>query len=286
MGALTKPTFDTPEAISATIDVVMGDVRIDAGDRDATAVEVRPSDAANEEDVRAAELTRVEYADGELLVRAPRLRSWLSRSGGGSIDVTIELPAGSHLHGALGAADLRCDGRLGDCRIKTGLGRIGLDQAASLSLKSGAGDISVERTTGHAEVTLGSGDVRLRALGGSAVIKNSNGDTWVGEAGGDVRLSSANGSIAVDLARASVGAKSANGDVRLREVVRGSVVLETKIGDLEVGIREGTAAWLDASATAGKVHNALAAADAPAPSAETVDVRARTALGEIVIRRP
>jgi DUF4097 and DUF4098 domain-containing protein YvlB len=105
-------------------------------------------------------------------------------------------------------------------------------------------------------------------------------------AGGDLRLSTANGSIAVDLAQASVGAKSANGDVRLGEVVRGSVVLETKIGDLEVGIREGTAAWLDVNSGFGHVHNALDAADAPEPSAETVEVRARTSLGEVVIRRP
>ena len=77
------------------------------------------------------------------------------------------------------------------------------------------------------------------------MVKNSNGDTWVGEAGGDLRLSAANGSIAVDVAHAGVVAKSANGDVRLGEVVRGSVVLETRLGDLEVGIREGTAAWLD-----------------------------------------
>ena len=68
--------------------------------------------------------------------------------------------------------------------------------------------------------------------------------------------------------------------------MRGSVVLETKLGDLEVGIREGTAAWLDVRAAAGRVHNALEAADAPEPSAETVEVRARTTAGDVVIRRP
>ena len=93
--------------------------------------------------------------------------------------------------------------------------------------------------------------MRVRELDGSAVLKNSNGDTWVGVAGGDVRINAANGSISVDLAQASVVAKSANGDVRLGEVVRGSVVLETRLGDLEVGIREGTAAWLDVSAKFG-----------------------------------
>ena len=279
------PTFDTPEPITATIDLAIGDVRISAGDRSTTIVDVQPSDASSEEDVKLAEQTRVEYANEQLLVKTPKLRSWLSKRGP-SVDVTIELPAGSHVRGALGLGDVHGDGRLGDCRIKTGLGRIGLDQADTVNLRSGAGDISVERATGRAEVTAGSGDVRLRELDGSAVIKNSNGDTWVGVAGGDVRLNAANGSIAVDLAQASVGAKSANGDVRLGEVVRGSVVLETKIGDLEVGIRDGTAAWLDVNSQFGRVHNALEAADAPETSAETVEVRARTSIGEVVIRRP
>jgi hypothetical protein len=279
------PTYETPQPITATVELAMGDVRIIAGDRDATLVEVQPSDASNEEDVKVAELTRVEYASEQLLVKAPKLRSWLSKRGG-SIDVTIELPAGSHVHGTLGLGDFHCDGELGDCRIKTGLGRIRLDRADKLNLRSATGDITVERATGRAEVTAGSGDVRLGELGAAAVIKNSNGDTWVGVAGGDLRLNTANGSIAVDLAQASVGAKSAHGDVRIGEVVRGAVVIETKVGDLEVGIREGTAAWLDVSSRFGHVHNALEATGAPETTAETVEVRARTSVGEVVIRRP
>jgi hypothetical protein len=280
------PSFDTPEPISATIDVVVGDVRISAGDHGATVVDVRPSDASNDEDVKAAQRTRIEFANEQLLVKAPKLRSWLPRTAGGSIDVTIELPAGSDEHGAGQLTDFRCDGPLGGCRIKTGMGQILLDEADTVDLKSGIGDISVDRVTGHAEVTTGSGDVRLGELDGTAVIKNSNGDTWVGEAGGDLRIRAANGSIAVDHARASVVAKSANGDVRLGEVDRGSVVLETRLGDVEVGIREGTAAWLDIRAAAGKVHNALDATEAPEPSAETVEVRARTTAGSVAIRRP
>ncbi len=260
------PTFDTPEPISATIDVVMGDVRISAGDRSATVVDVRPTDSSNEEDLRAAQRTRVEYANEQLLVKAPKLRSWSPRSTGGSIDVTIELPAGSHVRGAGQLTDFRCDGRLGDCRIRTGVGHIQVDCADTPRLKVGIGDISVERATGHAEITAG--------------------DTWVGVAGGDLRVNAANGSIAVDEAHAGVVAKSANGDVRLGEVVRGSVVLETRLGDLEVGIREGTPAWLDVRAAAGTVHNALDAAEAPEPSAEAVEVRARTSAGSVVIRRP
>jgi Putative adhesin len=279
-------TFETPEPISATIVVVVGDVRITAGDRGTTDVEVRPSDPSNGDDRKAAEQTVVEYADGELLIRTPKLRSWLPRTGGGSVDVTIALPAGSNVHGAGQLADFHSDGRLGECRIKTGLGRIRVDEAVTLSLKSGSGDISVDHATGDTEVTAGSGDVRVRGLDAAAVIKNSNGDTWVGEVRGAARVKAANGSIAVDKANADIVAKSANGDVRLGEVVRGSIVLETHAGDLEVGIREGTAAWLDVSSRVGKLHNALESADAPASSAETVEVRARTSVGDIVVRRP
>jgi DUF4097 and DUF4098 domain-containing protein YvlB len=279
-------TFDTPQPISATVDVVVGDVRITGGDRTDTVVDVVPTDASSKDDRRVAEQTRVEYAHGRLLVKAPKLRSWSIRSHGGSIDVTIALPAGSDVHGTGGMTDFTGEGRLGDCRIKTGLGRIELEHATKLNLKSGAGDITVGHASGHADVTESSGDVRLGELAGSAVVKNSNGDTWVGVAGGELRVNAANGDIAVDRADAGVAAKSANGDVRLGDVVRGSVVLETKIGELEVGIHDGSAAWLDVSSSAGRVHNALASAGAPEPSAETVRVRARTSIGDIVIGRP
>jgi Toastrack DUF4097 len=291
MGALSAqekpmPTFDSPEPMTATVEIVAGDVRITAAERGDTVVDVEPSDASSDEDRKAAEQTRVEYANGRLLVRAPKLRHWLPGNTGGSISVTIELPAGSSLQATGGLADFDCEGPLGECRIKTGLGRIQLDRVQTLTIKSGTGDISVDHVAGHAEIRAGSGEVRMRELDSSAVIKNSNGDTWIGDAGGDLRVKAANGNIAVDRARATVDAKSANGDVRLGEVARGSVVLETHLGDLEVGIREGTAAWLDVRSTAGKVHNALDAADSPGPAADTVEVRARTTVGDVVIRRP
>ena len=279
-------TYETPKAITATLDIVTGDLHIAASERDTTVVDVRPSDPSNEEDGRVAERTRGECAGGHLLVKAPKLRSWFPRTSGGSIDVTVELPAGSKLHGAGQLADFRADGALGDTTITSGLGRVEVEDAATLRLKTGIGDIVVGHARGDAEVTSGSGEARLRELEGSAVVKSSNGDIWIGEARGDLRVKAANGSIAVDSAHASVVAKSANGDVRLGEVVRGSVVLETQLGDLEVGIREGTAAWLDVRAAAGRVHNALEAGEGPGGASETVEVRARTTAGSVAIGRP
>jgi Putative adhesin len=286
MGELTMPTFDTPNPIAATVTIVGGDVRITAGDAGATTVTVEPTDTSNGEDRKAAEQTRVEYTNGQLLVRAPKLRSWLPGNRGGAVNVTIELPAGSTVHGGAALADFTATGPLAELRIKTGLGHVQIERAGTLDLKTGIGDISVDRVTGNADISSGSGEVRVRELDSAAVIKNANGSTWVGRAGGDLRVSAANGSIAIDAAQASVVAKSANGDVRLGEAVRNSVVLETSIGDLEVGIPEGTAAWLDVRAHAGKVHNGLDAAAAPAATAaEKVEVRARTTAGDVVIRR-
>ena len=285
MGQLTMPTFETPNPITATVTVVSGDIRVSAGDAGTTTVTVEPTDASNAEDRKAAEQTRVEYTNGNLLVRAPKLRSWLPGLRGGSVDVAIELPAASQVHAGGSLADFALSGPLGDVRLKTGLGHVQLEHAATLTVKSGIGDINADRVAGDVDIATGSGEVRVRELASSAVIKNSNGDTWVGTAHGDLRVSSANGNIAIDAAHASVVAKSANGDVRLGEAVRSSVVLETSLGDLEVGIPEGTAAWLDVRATAGKVHNSLEAAAAPEPSAEKVEVRARTTAGDVVIRR-
>ena len=280
------PTFDTPEPISVTVELGVGDLRIVASDRTDTMVEVRPSDAAKKADVTAAEQTRVEYAGGRLLIKAPK--SWRQltwRGGGESIDVQVELPAGSHLRGETGVAALRCQGRLGECRYKTGVGDIQLDQAGAVQLRTGVGDLTVEQADGDAELTTGSGSVRIDHIDGAAVVKNSNGDTWIGEVTGDLRVNAANGRISVDRARETVAAKSANGDVRLGEVAHGAVLAQTGFGKVEIGIRDGVAAWLDLNTRFGNVRNDLDAAERPISGEDAVEVRARTSFGDITINR-
>jgi DUF4097 and DUF4098 domain-containing protein YvlB len=100
-----------------------------------------------------------------------------------------------------------------------------------------------------------------------------------------VRVRTANGDISVERAGGGVEAKTANGSIRLGEVARGSVVLETAMGDLEVGIAEGTAAWLEVNTGFGHVRNLLDEAARPTESDETVEVRGRTSYGDITIRR-
>jgi DUF4097 and DUF4098 domain-containing protein YvlB len=277
--------FETPEPIAVVIELTVGDVRVGASDRTDTVVEVSPSDRSNEADVKAAGQTGVELSHGRLLVKAPKQRRPYSPfRTSGSIDLAIQLPEGSHVQGDASVANFRGEGRLGACRITTATGHIWLDRTGPLHLTTSGGDVTVDHAEGHAEVT-GTGEIRIRELDGTAVIKNLNGNTWVGEATGDLRCNAANGGITVDRARAGVGVRTANGTIRVGEAVRGSIVLETAFGQLEVGIREGTAALLDVRSEFGRVRNSLEASDGPGPSDETVEVRARTSYGDIVIRR-
>lgn len=262
------PIFDTPEPISVTIDLGLGDIRIAASDRADTAVEVRPTNPANQSDVRAAEQTTVEYAAGQLLVSGPKQRGLGVFGKLGSVDLAIELPAGSHLHGKAGAAAFHCQGRLGAFQIRTGLG-----------------DVTVDRAAGPADVSTGTGKIRLGGIDGRAVVKNSNGDCWIGEVTGDLRVRTANGDISIGQASAGLTASTACGDVRVSEIVRGTASVRTSYGEVEIGIRNGTAARLDVSTKFGRVRNGLAAAAGPGTATETADVHASTSYGDIVIRR-
>src|SRR4029450_8496829 len=64
----TMPNYETPEPISVTLEVGVGNVRVTASDRTDTTVDVRPSDDADESDVKAAAQIRVDYANGTLQV--------------------------------------------------------------------------------------------------------------------------------------------------------------------------------------------------------------------------
>jgi DUF4097 and DUF4098 domain-containing protein YvlB len=278
--------FATPEPISVTIELSVGDVRLIASDRTDTVVEVRPSDESDDSDVRAAQQTRVEYANGTLTVRGPKARAFDFSKKTRSVVVLVELPAGSAVHGDMSVGDFHSTGVLGQCRFKTSVGRFRLDRTGPLRLDTSAGHIMVDTVVGNAEVATGSGRVQIGEVGGAAVVKNSNGNTDLGTVTGELRARAANGDISVDRAGAGVEAKTSNGSIRIGEVSRDSVTLHTATGDLEVGIAAGTAAWLDLKTGHGRVHNALEdVGQGPEKSEETVEVRAHTSFGDIIVRR-
>jgi Putative adhesin len=282
------PTFETDEPIALSIEISHATVHVIATERTDTVVTVNPSDRENPEDVEAAAKTAVELADGTLLVKGPKLGGIAGRLVGwqrsGSVAVTVELPEGSSLRTDTGFVDLRCDGRLGEVEAKTGAGDVRLDRTGPLRVRTAAGKVTVEEASGSAEI-VGSGELMLGNVGGDAEVKNLNGKTWIGRVDGALKVKSANGDVTVDDAGGDVTVKTANGDVRLGQVARGSVSAETASGALTIGIKEGTAAWIDAVTKYGKVRNDLTSVTDPGESPETVEIRGRTAFGDVLIGR-
>ncbi|MFD1934971.1 MULTISPECIES: DUF4097 family beta strand repeat-containing protein [Nonomuraea] len=277
-------SFETPDPITATISAGTGRLRIIASDRADTVVTIRPADESDDADVKAARQSTVEYAAGRLLVQAPKSRGHSLFSHTGSVDMTIELPSGSRVE-ATTAGEIRCRGGLGESTLASASGGITLEETGRARLSTADGDISVTGSTGHTDITTANGTISVRRIDGTAVIKTSSGDIKLGEVTGDLRLNTAYGHITVDRALASVHARTAYGDITVEESVRGSLELETGHGQLEIGIRRGTAAWLDLNAPYGTVRNFMTAAAGPEESDETVEVRARTHYGDVTIRR-
>ncbi|MEV7617924.1 hypothetical protein [Streptomyces sp. NPDC089799] len=276
------PSFATPDAITATVDIEVGSIRITAGKRPETVVTVNPGRPGSDADVRAAEATRVSFAGGVLTVRGPGKRVLFGRSP--SLEVAVELPAGSHVDAVTAVGDIVTAGPLGDCRLKTASGDLRVEAAHHVNLRNEHGDIRVGEVGGDADIT-GSGRTEVASIAGRALVGNGNGETLLGAVDGELRAKSSNGPITVGTAGAGVEARSSNGAIRIGEVARGRVVLETGVGEVEVGIRRATAAWLDAHTDFGALHNDLGATAGPAATDETAEIRIRSGYGDILIRR-
>jgi DUF4097 and DUF4098 domain-containing protein YvlB len=175
--------FDTPTPISAVLDIPAGRIRFIAADRADTAVEVLPADASKGRDVKVAEQTKVEYGDGVLRIEASAKNQFLGPSG--SIEVTVQLPAGSQVKAKAASAELRAVGRFGDVAFEGAHGAIKLDEAASVRVTTVGGDVSVGRLNGPAEISTGKGDIRIaEAVRGTVVLRTQAGDVSVGAAHG------------------------------------------------------------------------------------------------------
>lgn len=153
------PNFTTTAPITAVLDIPAGLVQFIAADRDDTAVEVRPSNASKSRDVKAAEQTEVEFADGVLRIKGETGGKLLGPSG--SVEITVQLPAGSRVEAKAAAAEFRGVGRLGDVAFDAAQSDIKIDEAASVRLTTQAGDVSVGRLTGSAEISTQKGDITL-----------------------------------------------------------------------------------------------------------------------------
>ncbi|WP_299528359.1 DUF4097 family beta strand repeat-containing protein [uncultured Streptomyces sp.] len=218
--------FDTPAQVSVVLDIPAGRVRFIAADRSDTTVEVLPANPSKGRDVKAAEQVTVAHSDGVLRIGAASAKNRILGDSG-SVEITVQLPAGSRVEAKAASAEFRGVGRLGDVVVEAAHGSVKFDEAESARLTVQAGDVTVGRLGGPAEIS------------------------------------------------------TQKGDLRIAEAVRGTVVLRTESGSIEVGATRGVSATLDAGTGYGRVDNALKNADG-ADSA--LHIRATTSHGDITAR--
>ncbi|MCX5226343.1 DUF4097 family beta strand repeat-containing protein [Streptomyces sp. NBC_00233] len=176
--------FATTAALTTVLDIPAGRIQLIAADRADATVDIRPANAAKGNDVKAAEEITVEFADGVLrIAAAPAENKILGDSG--SVEVTVELPAGSRVEAKTAAAELRGVGRLGDVTVEGAQGTVELDETAGARLSLLAGDITVGRLGGPAEISTKKGDLRIaEATRGTVVLRTESGEIAVGAARG------------------------------------------------------------------------------------------------------
>jgi DUF4097 and DUF4098 domain-containing protein YvlB len=221
----TMPTYNTPQPISAVLNIPAGRIELVAADRADTTVEVLPVDPTKSRDVKAAERTTVEFADGVLRIAVVTKNEYFGPSG--AVAVTVQLPAGSQAEVKAASAELRATGRFGDVVIESAQGPIDLEDVGSVRIKSSASDVSVGRLNGPADI------------------------------------------------------RTSKGDIRIAEAVRGTVVLRTEVGEVEIIAAAGVSATLDAGTATGRINNALKNSEG---AGAELTIRATTSVGDIVAR--
>lgn len=178
--------------------------------------------------------------------------------------LTLAIPARVALHVDGGSVNLTSRVAVGHADVRTGSGDISLTDVGLARISTGSGSIHLDRVTQLARVRSGSGDI------------------FFGQCGGRIAATSGSGSISVGTFEPP--AKDPTDDATMASMW-GEVDVKTASGDVQVGVPEGVAAWLDLRAHRGWVEVELDDTDEPDEEQPTVAVRAATASGGISVRR-
>lgn len=271
--------FDVDRPVRVEIANHSGGVVVEAGP--AGTVEVGAASPAGRE-----LLDRVEIVlDGDVLrVSAPRgRRRWFGSSEDVSFRVVV--PERSAVSAESESGELTLRGVLGDLDLRTASGQVRTDSAAVVRATSASGDVRIGVVAGDCRVSTASGDVEVAGCGGRFQVQAASGDVRVGTVTGALEVSTASGGLVAAEVGGDVRARTMSGDIRIRHAGGSQVQVTSASGDLEIGVPEGVAAWLDLTSASGEVASELPDVGEPAPGSPTVEIRAATASGDIRIHR-
>lgn len=278
------PTFPAPQPLPVLVDVPFANVHVVAGERDDVVVTVLPTNAKSGS-ARAAEQVRVDRDGDAVSITYPgSWKQFVLPFAAGTADITVELPQGSSVSGKAGS--LYAEGPLAAVDMTLSAGNARVDDVVRLDVKVSAGSVTAGRITGSFDVKASAGSVFVDEVSGDGTIRASNGTTTVGAVTGTLQVLGAHGDIAVSRVRGTLTAKSAHAGIRVNTLESGAVTLTTSFGSIEVGVPEGTAAYLDLSSESGTVRNQLTPTEGPVEDEATAEIHASTGFGDVVVRRP
>ncbi|GHI82870.1 hypothetical protein Sxan_02340 [Streptomyces xanthophaeus] len=134
--------------------------------------------------MKAAEQVAVVCADGVLRIEALEAKNQILGNSG-SLEVTVQLPAGSRVEAKTATAEFQSVGRLGDVTYDGAHGMVKLDETAGARLTLQAGDVTVGRLGGPAEIRVQKGGIDIaEAVHGTVVLRTEAGDVTIGAARG------------------------------------------------------------------------------------------------------
>jgi len=279
------PAFPAPHPVTVAVDVPFAHLHVVAGERDDVVVTVLPTDPARSSSVRAAEAVRVDSDGAAVTISFPGTwKQYVLPFASGTADITVELPAGSDVRGKAGS--LYAEGALGAVDMALSAGDARVEDVERLDVKASAGSVAARRVSGSLDARASAGSVRVEEVRGEGSIKATNGTTTVGVVTGSLAVHGAHGDVAVARVAGTLTAKSAHAGIRVERLESGSVTLATSYGSIEVGVPEGTAAYLDASSEHGSVRNHLTPTEGPVEDEATAEIHASTGYGDVVVRRP
>lgn len=263
-------TFETPEPVQLYVENGSGTIDVSAGDVTRTEVRVEGRNAGQVEVFRDR---------GQVSVLAPKARGIF---GDQQIDMDIVVPAGSALVVRSGSADLRVTGEVAATKIKSGSGEVSLERVTGIaSIDTGSGDITLAEAGDQLKVRSGSGDFAADRLDGMTTISTGSGDIRVERAAAPVVVKTGSGDLDIAQADADVSMTTGSGDTVVRRFARGKITSKGASGDVRIGVPPGTPVWTDISSVSGRVHSGLEGVGEPEPGADYVEVRATTVSGDV-----
>ncbi|WGX97432.1 DUF4097 family beta strand repeat-containing protein [Nocardioides sp. L-11A] len=266
-----RQILDTPGPVKLVVENGRGRISVRAADQATTDVTLSGP--------RAAEV-RVVQDSRRVDIRAPKPRGGIF-GGGDELHIEVVVPLDSDLDARSGSAAVTAGGRLMTARVKSGSGAVTLDQATTVVVATGSGDVTVAEVDGDVRVRTGSGTVDLGRIERSATVSTGSGDVCLGQVLGTVVVKTGSGDLEVGESRADLTSRTGSGDVVVRTARCGRIHVKGASTRVHVGVPTGTPVWTDVTTVTGRVSSTLPPVGPPEAGADHVELRATTVSGDI-----